>query len=219
MIRIPNRGFGLFVVTNDDDYGYLMADLVTYAVLDDMLELEPIDWEERIMSDAISDLRTFHDVPANPRAPPDESVVSGIYHDAGYGNMTLVPVHPPPTGEPSLSHLVSSITSTVRHLPLNLTGPIYLAQMDKPFVSHLVFTHFDGNLFNWTGVRVFDSPEPGVGKVVSSAYGYVGEAVINEAGLGMFGGWWGAGDRVGSLHASEDRVKEKAEVWYDRIVG
>jgi hypothetical protein len=217
MVRLPDDGLGIFIATNDNEYGSQLAQVVQFMILDEMLGLDPLDWEDRIMGPTLTSLLKYPDAPSNPRPPPSEHAVAATYHNPGYGDMTLVPFHL--NSSRSVCGLtsdmfVSAISSA--GTPLNITGPIYVAEINKVFTSHLVFTHCDGNLFNWTGLSVYDSPSgPGAHVVTIDK---VGEAVVTGEGIGMFGNWWGAGEAVPKVHAREgEDVKVRAEVWYDKV--
>jgi hypothetical protein len=223
MVRLPDDGVGIFIATNDNEYGSQLAKVFQSMILDEMLGLDPIDWEDRIMGLELTALPKYPDAPSDPRPPPSEHVVAATYHNAGYGDMTLVPIHL--NSSLSVGGLTTDLFVATIHAagtPLNVTGPIYVAQINKVFTSHLVFTHFDGNLFNWTSLSVYDSPSGASGE--SSVGGpvvtidKVGDAVVTDEGIGMFGNWWGAGEAVPKLHAREgEDVKDRAEVWYDKV--
>jgi hypothetical protein len=217
MVRLPDDGVGIFIATNDNEYGSQLAKVFQSVILDEMLGLERIDWEDRIMGLELTDLPTYPDAPSDPRPPPSEHVVAATYHNAGYGDMTLVPIHL--NSSLSVAGLTTDLfvaTIQAAGTPLNVTGPIYVAGINKVFTSHLVFTHFDGNLFNWTSLSVYDSPSGPDAHVVT--IDKVGDAVVTDDGIGMFGNWWGAGEAVPKLHAREgEDVKVRAEVWYDKV--
>ncbi|WVQ81202.1 hypothetical protein IAT38_003324 [Cryptococcus sp. DSM 104549] len=213
MIRVPDLGFGFMCATNDDDFGSALVAIVANEVLDELLGLEKIDWEGRMMGKEF-ELPVYPAVPDRPRTIPKG--VEGTYQNAGYGGLELVKVKPPgKLATDALLAPIHALTAQTASVPLNLTGPIFVAQINKTFVSHLIFTHFDGPLFNWTAVYVVDKLEGNstvgsIGKVEQT-----GTVVVAEHGLGFFGDLWGKGATVEGSHFVETGVAEAAEVWFE----
>ena len=208
ILRIPSKGLAVMMAVNDDVFGVPLYEIVGNRILDHLLDLEPIDWEGRVMEDFLGNLPDQVLPPTHPRAPPSEEQVVGTYFDAGYGNMTLKPT------------TLASLPVPIRIHPAD-DGPIYVAEMDKVFVSHVVFTHFDGPLFNFTAMQVSPALDPQGRKTdkYMSSERSAGSVVVTQDGMGMFGGWWGQGRSLAGVEAREENVKERAEVWFEKLDG
>ena len=213
LLGAPDKGVALMMANNDDSLGTVMNEAVAYMVLDDLLGLEPLDWDDRIFGDELRVHTSYPAPPMDPRSPPAQEVLAGEYRNAGYGTLTLVPSNHSSHNEPERSVMSSP------HRPVNITGPILVARMQKGFATHVVFTHFDGPLFNWTLVDpVLDRR----GKKTQESVGAVkgtGSALFleREGGLGMFGNWWGQGEEVKQRRVVEEDVERMAEVWFDKV--
>ena len=206
----------MMMVINDDNLGTEMNEVMACMVLDELLGLEPLNWEEIILARIFRDVPTFPDPPTNSRDPPNEEDIVGKYRSNGYGSFDLIPVHLPNSPH---HPIISLLNHKHTAMALNTSGPIYLAEINKAFESHLLFTHFDGPVFNWTllNVRfVRNSNGSKTQELVGNA-GESGSAVFAEGGLGLFGGWWGQGTGVYPLEPVEQNVKKHSETWYDKI--
>ncbi|OCF56140.1 hypothetical protein L486_06081 [Kwoniella mangroviensis CBS 10435] len=207
MVRLPDLGMGFMIAINDDIFGLFLHEAIANLILDDILQVnDPIDWETYVANQSVASLPSYTDVPLNPQL--FNTTIEGNYYDAGYGNLNIVQVQ---SLEPSLADII------VR-TPLNVTGPIYLAQLNSLWISHMVFTHFDGQLFNWTLVYTadkWDEHDQKAGKLGKTEG--TGTAIFTEDGLGMFGDYWGKGSTVPGSVVDEGKVKENAEVWYRRL--
>ncbi|WRT69312.1 uncharacterized protein IL334_006296 [Kwoniella shivajii] len=208
MLRIPSLGFGFMIAINDDNFGTLFQETIANMIVDEVLNLDPLDWEYKIAKQMFK-IPLYPDAPEDPK--PHVEHIEGIYHHASYGEVNLVEVHIP---ESKIDLPFSDLTLNA---PLNITGPVFVAEIDKIFVTHLVFTHFDGPLFNWTGVYVADKlgkHDKVLGKLTQVVQ--VGTAVILDDGIGMFGNWWGKGSTVESSKVNLTQTKKHAEVWFEK---
>ncbi|KAF8064270.1 hypothetical protein FPV67DRAFT_211896 [Lyophyllum atratum] len=52
--RLPNDNFGVSVLTNDNEYGKVIGEIIKNRIIDKALELEPIDWSSRSHVHSIS---------------------------------------------------------------------------------------------------------------------------------------------------------------------
>ncbi len=203
------------MANNDDALGRLMNLVVAYTVLDELLGLEPRKWEEVIMGQELRNIPNYPDPPPNHRPAPSD--LSGRYHNDGYDTIDLHSTH-------TLAHhqAVQAIMSkpTQPDWPVKLTEPMYYTALHKGFTDGLIFTHFDGPIFNWTAFRNFlildkkgEETDEWTMSFTSS-----GSAVFSkeEHGFGMFGGFWGQGGEVDDLPVVEEDVEQRSEVWYAR---
>ena len=180
--------------------------------MDDLLGLEPMDWEEKILGTSLRQISSHVEPPNDPRRPPREADVVGEYAGEGYGGFNLDLVKSPSALPEPMQLALEQLKSK---------GPVYLAPFERLGISHLVFTHFDGPLFNWTVLMILprldgngDRTDDMVGDARKS-----GSAVFAEGGIGMFEGWWGQDVRVKALEPVERgvRVKRSAEAWFEKI--
>jgi hypothetical protein len=219
ILRAPNDGYGIAVTVNDDDFGTQFSEFATKTILDDLLGLEPIDWEERIFGDMLGKKEDKVFPPTTPRKAPTNADIRGSYIAKGYGNITLHPLsdyeHTSTIHSTALISSVSELTQNGPSLPLD---QIYVSEYPKFISSHLVITPFDGPLMNWTTawVREVIDEDGSTGEYIG-AFVRSGPAVWTESGIGLFGSFWGAGTDVEDVEAVEVDVREKAEVWFERV--
>ncbi|WVQ92970.1 hypothetical protein IAU59_000032 [Kwoniella sp. CBS 9459] len=234
LVRVPEVGLGFMIAINDEDWGTLLHEVIANMILDDLLKLPPSEpsWEKKIIGKLLKNLSIPPDAPSASRPYP--SYVAGKYFDEGYGDLTITRAKlrsesDDIDGDGDLNTTIEllnaspavSLTSASQNglnVPLNVTGPIFIAAIDKLFVSTLVFTHWDGPLFNWTAIWTgdkLDADDRVIGKFVKVEI--AGTAVFKEDGLGMFGDLWGKGSTVEGSKISEDNTEKQAEVWFSRI--
>ncbi|ORY32151.1 beta-lactamase/transpeptidase-like protein [Naematelia encephala] len=203
----PTKGFAVMLALNDEFFGPWFKDIIGYSILDELLGMDPIDWEDRIVSRYLGEKETSPPLLEHPRAFPESKDVVGTYHAEGYGNFTLQEVN---SHHPVLNAL---------EIPSNTT--IYLASTGKLFAAQIAFIPYDGPKLRWYALSVYpihtDTDKGVSGDLVSAVVGY-GDAIwINKDGIGMFGNYWSGGVHVGGRPVQEDDVQESSEVWYRRI--
>ncbi|KAG6826128.1 hypothetical protein H0H92_001047 [Tricholoma furcatifolium] len=168
--RLPNDGIGVAVLTNDNEYGKLISQLVKYYIMDRALGLTPIDWSTRhvllppiyhtsprlttplyyrLMAQKTTPPPKATPRPANATLPSANfTLIAGTYNNAGYGTFELCLV------QPSSSNATPSCGDLVRSLPTILPGavraniPTFFGAIDSPWFSHVRIEHFNQNLFN-----------------------------------------------------------------------
>lgn len=85
--------------------------------------------------------------------PPSAAFFSleGRYHNAAYGILDLCAI---PSSIGYVKSPSSSCKDPLQEIPIRVPGtinssvPTFFARMDKVWVTHIRFEHFDGNLFN-----------------------------------------------------------------------
>ncbi|KAK4687896.1 hypothetical protein P7C73_g2232, partial [Tremellales sp. Uapishka_1] len=211
--RVPSLGFAFATMVNDDEYGSLFHEIIEYRLLDHLLGLEPIDWEQRLAAPILSPHKRHADLPKHPSPPkPGFDQVPGTYTQAAYGSFTLESFD----AASSSPELTAFYARLLEQPGLNLTGPIFVGKLHKTFATHIALTHFDGNLYNRTTVSIYTSPQSGSPVVTEADLG----SVVVDEGVGMFSNWFGAGAAVPILHAfhgERELVKEKSETWYEKV--
>jgi hypothetical protein len=184
-----------------------------YGILDALLGLDPIDWEERLVTPGYRNAAVHTPLPDKPRPAPTTASLVGNYSDAGYGTLEIKgfedaghDTFSPVDGTNATPYL--QVISRFMTTQAGLTKPLMFAKMNKPFASVYVYTHFDGPVFNTTMVNVKQNSQGELAAYV----GRTSTAVFVEGqGMGMFEDFWG-GSR--SKRAVESHVEEEAEVWF-----
>jgi len=204
VVRLPYDGLGVVVMVNDATALPRMFEIPLLRILDDLLGLEPIDWETRFTNQSLSRLPEPVQLPENPTPPPVSfKHIAGKYSDKGYGTLKLRLA--------KVGELDDPVYDGLRATPgLNLTGPVFITDLDKAFANRAVLTHFDGALFNLTALNRVQTAEGELSEMSGAA-----EAVITKHGIGLFGNVWGAYG-VPVRHAAVKDAQKKAEVWFEK---
>ncbi|RDB29989.1 Gigasin-6 [Hypsizygus marmoreus] len=216
--RLPFDDLGVAVLTNDNDYGNLIMEVIKGNLLDEALGLEKIDWNSRYQALVSTPL-----VPATPRPPnsPLPSVnftsLAGTYNSGGYGKFELCLVKPhAPSASSSCMALAANISSILPGA-INTNIPTFIGTWDSPWLSHVRLTHFSGNLFNVSALTSLptgnaSAPYWAYGDSVTDFGAYAEFVVSSRRHIGLgFTGIWGA---ESSLKGGPAR--ERAEVWFDK---
>lgn len=206
---IPSLGFGCFIATNEGVVGAPLNYIVLYRILDDLFNLEPIDWEKRLIIPwLIPDFDSLVPSPETPRPAPKPESIVGVYYGQAYGYLNISRLEDPPSDlEVSVKDLKSSYDPvSPRGLPL-----LYVATMSNLYCRGLLLAHFDGPVFkaprfvvrtmlNGTSFPFFPDHHTAV--------------FVEGEGVGLFGRFWG--EEVVNWAVEED-VSEKAEVWFAKV--
>jgi hypothetical protein len=217
--RLPALGIGIFLGFNDDG-GHLVHTPIMYRLLDDLLGLEPIDWEERLIT-AARKAPSHIPIPVNPRPIPAIASLAGTYFDKGYGSLQIqkfdnpdkwdqsfLSEYAPGTTARSYSEAITKVVSTQGGM--SSTKPLLFAHTGKLFVSAYVYTHFDGTIFN---VSMINIKQNKAGELAASSGGSCLAVFVESEGkgLGMLENFWGGrhGKKV-----VEENVEAEAEVWF-----
>ncbi|KAL1406255.1 hypothetical protein Q8F55_007950 [Vanrija albida] len=205
--RVPERGLGVAIFTNDDVFGTGLHMVALARILDDLLGHEEVDYEPA-MFDAM--FPATAEWPAPPRwpEPPSSWDVAGTYKAEGYGAAAFAPLDLLAEGRDSTHRAVVTALREVEGL--NLASPVFLAPFNKVFASHLALTHFDGELWNVTALLAF---HPDNGEDVVAQNSGSGPAVVTPRGIGMFG-MWSRSARV--KQPVVEGVEDAAEAWFAR---
>ena len=211
--RLPALGIGFFLGINDDDVGGLLKSTLVYGILDALLGLDPIDWEERLVTPGYRNASIHTPLPDKPRPAPSTESLAGNYSDAGYGSLEIKTFEDANHDDffdvdGTMATAYLRAISKAMTTQAGLTKPLMFAEMNKLFGSVYVYTHFDGPIYNTTMVNVKQNSQGELAAYV----GRTSTAVFVEGqGMGMFEDFWG-GSR--SKRAVESHVEEEAEVWF-----
>ena len=217
LIRVPRMGIALMIATNDEVFGPGMFRTVANLVLDELLGLTPIDWEDRFLGQSLRSPRTFPRPSRDTQPPPLQERIAGTYSASGYGDITLRPIAISDLGS---DRILAPLREILALEPSNAT--IFVAELKKVFASHLILTPFEGREFNWTTAFIKpllneygETGEYGLGDV------RVGSAVFERQGrgFGMFGNFWGAGIMAKASAVDLENIEGSSEVWFEKIQG
>jgi hypothetical protein len=201
LIRAPNDGVGIVVMTNDNTFGSGVARTIGWRCLEDLLGLESSGntWEGRYISLGSA---------SQPSAPepkswlPDEELL-GRYSHPGYGLLDVAHLDQDEKLQQSLfDRLPASLARNASSTLISHRNESYIA----PFV---LFTPYEGRCYNWTSMIVYNTPQ---GEQMVGVEG-TGWATFEGDKIGVGGGWWGAWPEW--RFASESQSRE-VEVWFRR---
>lgn len=226
LVRVPSRNIAYFINSNDPGPGSGTGEAITalsYGVLDDLLGLDPIDWDSRIIETAIKTPSKSVPTPASPAAPPSADKVVGLYSDPAYGEFQLSRVSPQGsangTGNSNDTAQIATVLDTLAKYPsvsVNLTGDVYVAPLYKVFGTYIVFTPYDGPGFIWTTVIVKPiTSQPGQYAVFTQGVGMA--VIVPGGGIGMFGNFWGGVAGKTYNATSGEAVDKQSEVWFAKV--
>lgn len=219
--RLPTLGVGIFLGFNDDG-GHLVHTPIMYRLLDDLLGLGPIDWEDRLNT-AAAKSSDQPPVPDNPRAFRSILSLPGTYYDQGYGALHIQELRDPDrwdrsflsdfaTGTTAQAYL-EAITKVLPQTGRSSSAPVFFAHVGKLFVSAYVYAHFDGPIFN---VWMINVKQNKAGELTARSGGSCKAVFVQGQGrgVGMFENFWGG--RHGRKAVEED-VEAEAEVWFRKM--
>ncbi|RDB18674.1 Gigasin-6 [Hypsizygus marmoreus] len=227
--RLPYDGLGVAVLTNDNEHGKVQTEIIKNHILDKALGLDPIDWSGRWKA-----LRSVPPARATPRpsnatAPSvDFPQLAGMYNNDGYGPIELCLVSPTnadSSASGSCEALASNI-STILPGGIRQGIPTLVGAVDSPWYSHIRVEHFDADLFNVSlliSTPTDDPKEPFWTYNDKSQSDNLQTAELNvegsHIGLGLAGFWAGLWDgaEAGVPKPKGDTVRERAEVYFDKI--
>lgn len=209
ILRLPDQGLGIAVAVNDAEYGDFIHRVVSYRLIDAILELDPIDWEERITpTKGYLSGAQFHNTKSlSSELETASTNVAGSYHDDGYGELNLESCKP--------NHLELLRILGLSPQKCSNQNETYIANLNKAWVTHTIFTRLNSSYFSWTAGQIYpaiDGDRQLVGHISGS-----GLAVITKEGVGMFGDYWGQGEALIPRVAGVENVKQRAEVWFQKV--
>jgi len=88
-IRVPSRSIGFMISVNDEVYGVDYFRIAQYWILDELLGLTPIDWEDRILGQKLCSPPVYTRRPPKDAAPPP--LTCNTYSASECGPRTLRP--------------------------------------------------------------------------------------------------------------------------------
>jgi len=214
LYTLPQAGLGLMIAVNDVTFAKEVYDIIAYRLVDELLGENPIiDWEGRFMRDEFGTQKAIGTKPPSDPRPAKE--IEGEYYHPGYGTFRLNAIN-----QQKDDCIPAAVVDALAISDFKLnTSSVWLSHWNKPFANYVAVSHFDGPLFNWTILGVYNRSDPGLtGREVAVVHN-AGPAVITDRGMGMFGNWYDAGPTVDQrpLVDDTDLVEEAAEVWFSKI--
>jgi len=221
ILRVPYLGVGVMLAIEDIDFGIALLQVLVNRILDDIMRLEPSDdWEEIMVTKLFKGGPERGPAVSTPRPAPTRDAVVGRYHDPAYGTMDIAQVPPSTKSLRSSKSIVSDELASVIRSALNssrfeyidTTREMYYAPLPRLWSQGLIFTHFDGPLFNVSAIMIQDRVDNG--SPISRILGTGSAVFVEGKGMGIFEGFW-QGNEV--IRAVEEDVASHAEVWFDLV--
>lgn len=207
--RVPALGVGFFTAINDDDVGAALKPAIVYRILDDLLNLEPIDWEDRSVTRAFQKDAQYTQIPKDPRPAPEIDQIRGTYHAKGYDTINIQHINDA-AKQGGLSSAALDAVQQAMKLSEGISKPMYIASFPKVFADVLAFSHFDGPIFNTTALSINEGEN---GRVIANVADPSSAVFVQGQGMGMFENFWGGANRK---RAVEEDVEKHSEVWFNK---
>lgn len=209
ILRLPSKGLGVAVLTNDSPSGPALFFSVAVGIVTHLLagDSDSILAMEDTIFAMMTAAPPLTPLPANP-SPPQGGYdsIPGTYDDPGYGEFTLSKLE-----RDGDTEFYDAVLQDIESHGANAAGPIFIAPYDRTFVSHIALTPFDGQFFNFTVLHAY-KPD---GKLVIDHMAS-GPAVVTDAGVGMFDRFNSQGEGIKLNTPAVEDVENKATVWFKR---
>jgi len=221
ILRVPSLGVGVMLAIEDIDFSIALLQVLVNRVLDDIMRLEPSDdWEEIMVTKLFKGGPERAPAVSTPRPAPTTDTVVGRYHDPAYGTMDIARVpastnrlrDSDSTVSIELASIIRSALNSSRFEQIDTTRETYYAPLPRLWSQGLIFTHFDGPLFNVSAIMIQDRLDNG--SPISRILGTGSAVFVEWQGVGMLEGFW-QGNEV--IRAVEEDVASHAEVWFNRV--
>ncbi|RDB26831.1 Gigasin-6 [Hypsizygus marmoreus] len=219
--RLPFNNLGVAVLTNDNEYGGVISEIIRYRLLDVSLGLEPVDWNSRYRAIVSSPRPPAAQRPQNASLPiVNFTMLAGTYDNAGYGGFELCLIYPKnPVASTTCKSLASNV-SAILPGAVKPNLPTLLGKYDSPDLGYIRLTHYNGNIFNVSGLSSYptnNASEPFWTYGDSDLRtGITAEIGVDRGRIG-FGlrGAWGAGAGIPSPQGMTAR--DRGEVWFQKV--
>lgn len=212
VVRAPAFYIGIVLAINEVEVGARLIDPIIYRILDDMLGLKPIDWEDRLVTGPMKrNAPRMVGKPSNQRPGPKTHDVVGTYYEPAYGYLnitefakTVWEIHP------------SDLLKALKLLKPDSAKPQFIGLMSNIISRGVVLTHFDGPMYNVANIEVA-TRSGGKEKetTIPILRGSYTAVIVEGQGVGIFDNFW-EGDH--GRQAVEHNVEAEAEVWFAKVV-
>ncbi|KAJ3885239.1 beta-lactamase/transpeptidase-like protein [Lentinula edodes] len=205
--RFPNDNLGIVVLSNDEDFGTEIHQIVIRRIADEILGLDPLDWTIRLQAQ---------------REKFNAEIVKMALPRPEAPSLPTAPIA-------SMEEIIKSPLTYNSTLEDTLAIPTLIIPYNGFFVTHIMLRHFCGNLFNgsiiWSNWVVrekegYHQNHENVGKDIIIGFDnrfeveWVHETKSAKGGLAFKGGFWGKGKKA---KAPTGTGKESAEVWFGKV--
>ncbi|KAH8795142.1 hypothetical protein DL96DRAFT_1649621, partial [Flagelloscypha sp. PMI_526] len=221
MATLPNRQFGVTVMSNAQNNGGALAQIIKFRLMDAAMGLDPIDWTSiyvQLMQAAAAASAQAPTPPSNITLPSASfEQLQGKYADPAYGVIELCYVPPNSSASSTSEKCNETLAKTNPAIIFTPTHKYVVARDDAPFDTHWILSHWNRDLFNLSDV--FFEPIPNATSKDNAKYWLMSAdtfavAVFSPAadGFGIAGGFWGGG--ASAVEPNGTSVKDKSEVWF-----
>ncbi|KAL0953877.1 hypothetical protein HGRIS_005051 [Hohenbuehelia grisea] len=225
--RLPFEKIGIAVLTNDDQVGDVLANIIKYRIVDLALGMPPLNTEKLYLGIAQSITNAQKNLlPRPPDATPPSrgfATLAGLYENPAYGRIEFCYASLA-TNDSSKAPPSNSCRDLVNRSSTILPGvvesgvPTFLARWDRVFGKYVALKHFNGDLFNVTVLNSYPTGNTSrpfwAGKMVDDRANARFVADDQGIGLAMINNFWSA-SKVGSPEGRT--IREKAEVWFEKV--
>ncbi|KAJ3713629.1 beta-lactamase/transpeptidase-like protein [Lentinula raphanica] len=165
--RFPDDNLGIIVLSNDEEFGPEIYEIVIRRIADHVFGLNPIDWKTRLqaqkaksVAEKVAAALPRPKIPQPPTHPISSLQGSSFMHPA-YG--VIQPCYvgtdaasPSPSSTTCASFIKDAATQQILRTPLTenstledtLSIPTLMIPYSGFFSTHIMLRHFSGNLFN-----------------------------------------------------------------------
>lgn len=228
--RVRNESIGVWALSTDDNYAMSWYTLVVPAVLDDLLDLPPVNTSDATgegggstsdtASDPLGGLPVKLPPPADARPAPDASALVGqTFQAEGYAPFTIstVNISDPAAAEEAGIPLAFLQTEVASLAQIAYEGEVMYTNWNQTVAKMMFFSHYDGPIYNVSAIYTTEKieEEAGGSKWLGKWFG-APAAVVTESGIGFFDGFWGGQGNEANIQVVEEGVDEAAEVFFAR---
>ncbi|WVQ83405.1 hypothetical protein IAT38_005546 [Cryptococcus sp. DSM 104549] len=212
LARLPSKGIALAVMNTDHELGHKVNELVMYEVLDELLGVKTVDWEQQVIGEWFENQKaekTDH-LPVCDVSTLPTLYIERAYSHPSWGTLQFGPVssdHPK-----SLQRYLTSV------LEEDTRRQAVVASMHGREDWYILLYPCSGNLHIWAVLQLHDEHRP-EGEVAERELVRKlgsGEAWVDDEGMGMLGNWWFADSAATRRVLARLDPKGSAEVWFDR---
>ncbi|KIY64539.1 beta-lactamase/transpeptidase-like protein [Cylindrobasidium torrendii FP15055 ss-10] len=228
IMRVPELGVGLAILTNDFVNGIKIISKVQSKLMADFIGSDSgLDNSTTSNSGGSS---TSNPAPTDPTAPSgDVASYAGTYTDPAYGSLDLCYIADETSCLDTLSEIPASVLAAFSSSSGNSTSSgsetpnIFIANWGKMFASHFILQHYDADSWNMTLFSVLnrvDVKGQSTGEKFVQLAGAASATFVVEnssvAGFGITGGLWGSGETAVAGEPIGDDIPSSSEVWFSK---
>ncbi|KAJ7032461.1 beta-lactamase/transpeptidase-like protein [Mycena alexandri] len=210
--RFPSKDLAIAVLTNEEDWGNMIMEAVKYRIVDEALQLEPVDWTARYRTKISQSVPPpFITRPKNAEAPAvPYAALAGAYDHRAYGKLDFCLFWEDRTAGSACAGLAPDVEKLLPGV-IDPAVPTLISRWDTMVSNYMRLAHYSGNVFNLTALYGYDPSEGWVLKVegLQAEFEVKGE----DIGFATIGVW---GEGAGVEAPTGDTVEERAEVWFQK---